>query len=105
LEGQRPRLTHFQPRAKRNPFQTAPPPKPLDLLHMPIKKILPTLRRRFAAESWDAKGLACPTLGLRSALPRDSAIVCLGRDAAPSGSDLRGNAAFSSSRDADAAFS
>ena len=65
-----------------------------------LPMILPILRRRFAAETWDAKGLACPTLGLRSALPRDSAIVCLGRDAAPPGSDLRGNAAFASSRDA-----
>jgi hypothetical protein len=38
-----------------------------------LPMILPILRRRFAAETWDAKGLACPTLGLRSALPRDSA--------------------------------
>jgi len=32
--------------------------------------ILPILRRRFAAESWDAKGLACPTLDSRSARRR-----------------------------------
>jgi hypothetical protein len=42
---------------------------------MPIKMILlsmilPTLRRRFAAETWAAKGLACPTQDSRSALQR-----------------------------------
>jgi hypothetical protein len=35
---------------------------------------------------------------LRIALPRVSAIVCQGREAAPSGSDLRGKAAIASRR-------
>ena len=77
LESQRPRLTHFSTMAARNRFQTALPPNPLDppTAHIPkqmilLSMILPILRRRFAAENWDAKGLACPTLGLRSALPR-----------------------------------
>jgi hypothetical protein len=38
--------------------------------------------------------------GLQSSLARGSAIVCLGRDAAPPGSDLCGNAASASNRDA-----
>jgi hypothetical protein len=36
-----------------------------------LSMILPILQRRFAAESWDAKGLAVSTIVLRSALPRD----------------------------------
>jgi len=36
-----------------------------------LSMILPILQRRFTDESWDAKGLAVPSIVLRSALPRD----------------------------------
>jgi len=35
-----------------------------------LSMILPILRRRFVAESWDAKGLAVPTLDSQSARQR-----------------------------------
>ena len=88
LEGQRPRLTHFSTTGEAESLSDST--ATLTPLVPPAahanKNNLPTLRRRFAAEAWDAKGLACPTLDYKTSSGISSAFHSFGAGCSRGGS-------------------